>query len=316
MTCRRTSISKNRSWACTKPCASIRSSSESAYSCGMPCSSRTTSTSAARPGTSSSPEVCGSGRRTTTTPATRRDDQEQDQPDRDVRRPAGRGRPAAEGRRATSPTTRPDRSAPRRSLRPRGRWWGCSWCCHCAVVFGSQDRRVPAGPPRGRARADLPVRLHRVRPRLRAGPELQRRLADPVPRVRRPAAQGLQRGRRGLQGLRLLPQRQPQRRGLDVLRLRQGVLEGLRQELRVRSSESGSSTEGSQKSETSSTPAAAPASSTPSAPSTSASPRPRRPDPVERPPAAAPVRLPSTACPTPRSHAGARRRAGTGSLVG
>ena len=32
-------------------------------------------------------------------------------------------------------------------------------------------------------------------------------------------------------------------------------------------------------------------------------------------PRAAPVRLRSTACPTPRSHAGARRRAGTGSLV-
>ena len=38
---------------------------------------------------------------------------------------------------------------------------------------------------------------------------LHRRLADRLPRVPGPAAQGVQRRRRRLQGLRLLPQRQP-----------------------------------------------------------------------------------------------------------
>ena len=75
-------------------------------------------------------------------------------------------------------------------------------------VAGRESIRARGATSR-RTRADLPVRLHRVRPRVRAGAELQRRRADRLPRVLRPAAQGLQRGRRGLQGLRLLPHRLP-----------------------------------------------------------------------------------------------------------
>ena len=95
-----------------------------------------------------------------------------------------------------------------------------SWCSHCAVplaVAAASANPSPRSPPPTRSRtwrtrAHLPVRLHRVRPRLRAVPELHRRRAHRVPRVRGPAAQGLQRRRRGLQGLRLLPHRQPRSR--------------------------------------------------------------------------------------------------------
>ena len=81
----------------------------------------------------------------------RHHDQQQDEPGRDVRRPAGRGRPAAEGRAPPHPPRVRTGGLHAGRVRPRGRWWGCSWCCHCAVGFGSQDRRVPA------PREDKPV---------------------------------------------------------------------------------------------------------------------------------------------------------------
>ena len=88
-------------------------------------------------------------------------------------------------------------------------------------TIGSRRGGVPASLPALRTTdatpslprihdcAHLPVRLHRVRSRLRAVPELHRRRADRVPPVPGPAAQAVQRRRRGLQGLGLLPQRQP-----------------------------------------------------------------------------------------------------------
>ena len=119
------------------------------------------------------------------------------------------------------PRQQPERGrASRRARGGRGlpRWARArSWRCTLCRTIGSRPAGVPApagrqpdhrGPP-GTTSADLPVRLHRVRPRLRAVPELQRRRADRVPPVPAAAAQAVQRGGRGVQGLRLLPQRQP-----------------------------------------------------------------------------------------------------------
>ena len=98
----------------------------------------------------------------------------------------------------------------------------------------------PAAPMREVDRAHLPVPVHRLRRAARGPPVLQRRRAHGVPRVRRPPAQGVQRRRRRLQGLRLLPHRQPRqlhelRRRVEQLqhplRSRQGLLV---QHLRVR----------------------------------------------------------------------------------
>ena len=84
---------------------------------------------------------------------------------------------------------------------------------HWQSPRGVPARSQPIHPAPGTTRADLPVRLHRVRPRLRAGPELHRRRADRVPGVLGPAAQAVQRRGRGLQGLGLLPHRQPRHGG-------------------------------------------------------------------------------------------------------
>ena len=76
----------------------------------------------------------------------------------------------------------------------------------------STVRSASGSPARARRRtsvADVPVRLHRVRPRVRHRAVLLRCVADRVPAVHRQAAEGLQRGRHRLQGLRLLPHRQP-----------------------------------------------------------------------------------------------------------
>jgi hypothetical protein len=86
---------------------------------------------------------------------------------------------------------------------------------HCAVgvglaVAGGECQPGPPDRTEEHLRAHLSVPLHRVRARFRAVPELHRRRAHRLPRVRRTPAQGLQRGRRGLQGFGLLPQRQPQ----------------------------------------------------------------------------------------------------------
>ncbi|CAA9331891.1 MAG: hypothetical protein AVDCRST_MAG48-3176, partial [uncultured Friedmanniella sp.] len=58
--------------------------------------------------------------------------------------------------------------------------------------------------------AYLPVPVHRVRARPRGRAEVHRRGADRVPELQRLAPQGLQRRRCGVQGVGLLPDRQPQ----------------------------------------------------------------------------------------------------------
>src|SRR4029077_4117426 len=83
----------------------------------------------------------------------------------------------------------------------------------CAVILSSLVLRVliyrtELVPP-GRNRAHLPVCLHRMRRPARGGAEVHRRSADRARGLRRPAAQGLlARGHR-LQGVWLLPDRQP-----------------------------------------------------------------------------------------------------------
>ena len=174
----------------------------SAYSCGMPCSSRTTSTSPVSPGTRDRPVDLG------------------ERPPHEHHRRA----PDAATSRSTSPTAtvrrpahgpRPARKTCHRGTGSRGssgsRHGGSQCAVPLAVACGEcQPCREPPRPKGNRA--DLPVRLHRVRARLRPVPELLRRRADRVPGVPGPAAQGLQRRRRRLQGLRLLPHRQPRRR--------------------------------------------------------------------------------------------------------
>ena len=69
-------------------------------------------------------------------------------------------------------------------------------------------------------RADLPVRVHHLRRAPRGRPGLHRRRPHRLPGVRhRSAAQGVRVSGRGVQGLRLLPQRQPSRRRLRIRRL-------------------------------------------------------------------------------------------------
>jgi hypothetical protein len=63
---------------------------------------------------------------------------------------------------------------------------------------------------RERESADVPVPVHRVRRAPRGGPEVHRRRAHRLPGLRGQAAQGLFRGRHRLQGLGVLPHRQPQ----------------------------------------------------------------------------------------------------------
>ena len=73
-----------------------------------------------------------------------------------------------------------------------------------------RSRRARAGAPHlaaGGPRADVRLRVHRVRPPFRGRAVVQRRLPHRVPRVRGAPAQGLQRGRHRLQGRRLLPHR-------------------------------------------------------------------------------------------------------------
>jgi hypothetical protein len=72
-------------------------------------------------------------------------------------------------------------------------------------------RRCDTAGRTRRTGAHLPVRVHRVRITARGAAELHRRAADSLPAVRWPVAQGVQRGGCGVQGLRLLPQRQPAR---------------------------------------------------------------------------------------------------------
>src|SRR6476646_11227721 len=185
----------------------------------MPWASRTTCTSPERPGSSSEPVVCGSGRRTstvTTTVATTRSSTRAAA--RYVVTRAARGQP----RKVRHQSPGPERGADEGAEAGEPGWsLMVSVIVPCRMI-GSRRGRVPARsawqlPTRGprptdateENRADLPVRLHRVRPRLRTVPELLRRRPDGLPRVRRAAAQGVQRRRRRLQGLRLLPERQP-----------------------------------------------------------------------------------------------------------
>ena len=76
------------------------------------------------------------------------------------------------------------------------------------VTLGSLTLTVPTGV----IHADVRLRVHLMRPPLRGRAVLQRRLADLLPAVRGSPAQGVQRRRCRLQGLRLLPHRLPQRR--------------------------------------------------------------------------------------------------------
>ena len=118
-------------------------------------------------------------------------DQQQDDHEHGVRRPPRGPRPPAEGL----------------PPRPRGEFRVAHRGSQCAVPLAVACGECQA-PSKGN-RAHLSVRLHRVRARLRPGPELLRRRADRVPGVPGPAAQALQRRRCGLQGLRFLPHRQP-----------------------------------------------------------------------------------------------------------
>ena len=139
----------------------------------------------------------------------------------DQRRRPGR---APAPRRGTSPS---GRCAASRGMRATTRGVRCLAGVALVMVRPILPRRVelavgPAEcqPVRLRTeerRAHVPVRLHRVRARLRPGPVLHRRHADQLPGVHRPAAQGVQRRRRRLQGLRLLPQRQPRQGRLGRL---------------------------------------------------------------------------------------------------
>jgi hypothetical protein len=60
-------------------------------------------------------------------------------------------------------------------------------------------------------RADVSIRMHRVRHPARGRAEVHRRRVDPVPHLRWQVAQTLLLGRHRLQGLRLLPDRQSKR---------------------------------------------------------------------------------------------------------
>ena len=148
----------------------------------MPCSSRTTSTSPARPGTSSvAARSAATAGAPATAPATAR------------RRPAAAPAPTASVRRDRADCHAAGRGRHLPSARDRSRGRARRWtglvahgARHCAVrIIGSRRGRVPIPSPRSPTRdpiedhrADLPVRLHRVRPRLRAVPELLRRRAD------------------------------------------------------------------------------------------------------------------------------------------
>ena len=134
-------------------------------------------------------------------------DQDQDEHRGDVRRPAGGARPGAEGRRvagaaglAVSAGVSARRPVPHRGT---SRAPGSLETPRVAII-GSRTLGVPGSEHHTEhpedERADLPVRLHRLRPRFRAGPELQRGLADHVPAVRGPAPQDLQRRRRRFKG--------------------------------------------------------------------------------------------------------------------
>src|SRR5215467_12413912 len=72
----------------------------------------------------------------------------------------------------------------------------------------------------GGIRAHLPVRLHRMWWSARGGAEVHRRPADRARGLRGSAAQGFLAGGHRVQGLGLLPYRQPER----VVRLRAGVV--------------------------------------------------------------------------------------------
>ena len=127
-----------------------------------------------------------------------------------------------------------------------------------------------------------------------------------MPRVRRAAAQGVQRGRRGLQGLRLLPHRQPRGAASASSDSGSDSSEGLGRSPR-RLTPTRSSGGSATKSETFKPAArAVERHRRPRAP-----PRPRPPDPVERPPAGGPVAY-GRRIPSPRMRP---RPAGTGSLV-
>ena len=92
----------------------------------------------------------------------------------------------------------------------------------------SASTRVPARYPPFRRMTTVPTYQYACTEcvaRLRAVPELHRRRADRVPRVRRPPAEAVQRRRRRVQGLGLLPHRQP--RGGRLLVAGVLVLRGL-----------------------------------------------------------------------------------------
>ena len=178
------------------------------------------------------------------------DDEDEHQADRDVHRDAGPGGPGTEG---LPPGAVGGLGSHGTDVRLVGH--GARHCAVPLAVVWAECQHPRPGPllavPEDDHRADLSVRLHRVLARLRAVPELQRRRADRVPRVRRPAAQALQRRRRGLQGLRLLPHRQP-RGGCAPRRRRPRPREG--------SSKSDSGSSGGTATKTESKPAARPPS--------------------------------------------------------
>ena len=156
----------------------------------MPWASRTTCTSPERPGSSREPVVCGNGRRTstvTTTVATTRSSTSAAATYVVTR--AARGQP----RKVRHQSPGPERAGSDvRGSRGRGIGLVAHGVRHCAVPYDWQSPGPSASPtsvavptrgPRPtdateENRADLPVRLHRVRPRLRAVPELLRRRPD------------------------------------------------------------------------------------------------------------------------------------------
>ena len=135
---------------------------------------------------------------------------------------------------------RPRNVVPTTSGRSSGRLQAARSSCQalCRTPWQSTDdecQRVP-GPSRSTipgARPEGPVPTYQYActecgHAFEQCPELHRRLADRVPRVRGPAAQGLQRRGRGVQGLGLLPHRQPVRldRASAAARPRAPRLEG------------------------------------------------------------------------------------------
>ena len=146
VTCRRRSISQNAPGPARSPARASGRRSSRRRSAGCRARRGPPSTGPAGPGTSSSPEVCGRGRRTTATPATAHDEN-QDQPDGDVHRP---GPVAGQERSAPATSVRTGGLGRRRGCRGAGGGHGVAIVPYALAV---KTGRVPApGPARAASR--------------------------------------------------------------------------------------------------------------------------------------------------------------------